>query len=317
MIKNNLSFITFLSKYGTIMGFILLSVIFAFLRPDAFLSVTNIRNIFEQSSSLAIAAFGVTLVMACGDFDLSVGAIASIVGVIMAMLMKGGIPIPIALLISLSAALICGIINALIATYGGVSAFVTTLATMTTFAGFALFLTQGATIFSLPIQFKWLGQSSMLGIPVSIYFMFLVLIITYIILEQIPYGRQIYAIGNNKNAAFFSGINIQKVRFIAFIISALTSGMAGIILTSRLFSAHPQAGNPLMLNSAAAVFLGMTVVRSGEPHVLGTLLGVLIMTVMGNGLNILAINTYVQQMLTGGIIVLAVLLPAMAKKREA
>lgn len=140
--------------------------------------------------------------------------------------------------------------------------------------------------------------------------------LAWLVLEQMVFGRRLYAMGEDPEATFLSGINARLLRFIGFGISGITASIGGIVLTDRLASAHPQAGNPFMLNAAAAVFLGMTVYREGEAHVGGTFLGVLVMGVLGNGLNILGVNSYVQSILTGIIIVLAVLLSSLAKRKN-
>jgi ribose transport system permease protein len=143
-----------------------------------------------------------------------------------------------------------------------------------------------------------------------------IVFLSWLLLEQTTLGRRLYAIGGNSEASFLSGINVRRLRVIAFTLSGVGAAIAGILLTSRLASAHPQAGTPLMLNAAAAVFLGMTIFREGEPHVLGTLFGVLIMGILGNGLNILGVNSYIQAVLTGIIIVLAVLMSGLAKQKR-
>ncbi|MBI9109531.1 MAG: ABC transporter permease [Spirochaetales bacterium] len=305
----------FIRTWGTLMGFILLFVIFTIIRPDVFPSGRNIRNIIEQVATLAIVASGVTVVMVTGDFDLSVGAIASLVGIVCAMLMEAGINTPVSIFIALLLGTAAGFINGVLVAYGGLSAFVSTLATMTAFGGLSLLLSRGTTIFGLPENFRFLGQGSLGFIPFSVILMVIVLVVVYLMLEQTTYGRRLYAIGGNEEASFLSGINTKKVRLAAFCLSGFFAAVGGVVLTSRLYSAHPQAGSPFMLNAAAAVFLGMTAFRDGEANLWGTLLGVLIMGVMGNGLNILGINTYVQSILTGVIIIMAVLLSSLAKKK--
>lgn len=304
-----------IKTWGTLIGFILLLLVFSALRPDVFPSGRNLRNIIEQVATLAVVASGVTVVMVTGDFDLSVGAIASLVGVVCALLMKSGVgtytSIAIALLLGTSA----GLLNGVIIAYGGLSAFVGTLATMTAYGGVALLISKGTTIFALPENFRLFGQGSFGFLPVSVLIMGTTVCVIYLLLEQTTYGRRLYAIGGNEEASYLSGIRTRFVRLIAFGISGFFAALGGIVLTSRLFSAHPQAGNPFMLNAAAAVFLGMTAFREGEANIWGTLLGVLIIGVMGNGLNILGINTYVQSILTGCIIIFAVLLSSLAKKQ--
>jgi ribose transport system permease protein len=306
----------FIKTWGTLMGFVLLLLIFSALRPDVFPSGRNLRNVIEQVATLAIVASGVTVVMITGDFDLSVGAIASLVGVVAALLMKSGMGTTPSIIIAMILGTAAGLLNGLLIAYGGLSAFVGTLATMTAYGGVALLISKGTTIFELPDNFSVLGQGSLGVLPISIIIMAITVVVIFILLEQTTYGRRLYAIGGNEEASFLSGIRTRQVRLVAFGVSGFFASLGGIVLTSRLFSAHPQAGSPFMLNAAAAVFLGMTAFREGEANIWGTLLGVFIIGVMGNGLNILGINTYVQSILTGAIIIMAVLLSSIAKKQR-
>ena len=305
----------FIRTWGTLIGLILLMLIFSAIRPDVFPSGRNLKNIIEQVATLAIVASGVTVVMVTGDFDLSVGAISSLVGIITALLMKAGVSTGLSILIGLLLGTSAGLVNGLIIAYGGLSAFVGTLATMTAYSGAALLISKGTTIFGLPENFRFIGQGSVGFLPVSVIIMVLCLAGIYLLLEQTTFGRRLYAIGGNEEASFLSGIRTRQIRFIAFGISGFFASLGGVVLTSRLYSAHPQAGSPFMLNAAAAVFLGMTAFREGEANLWGTLVGVLIMGVMGNGLNILGINTYAQSILTGIIIIFAVLMSSLAKRK--
>lgn len=306
-----------LRKWGTLLGLLLLVIAFSILKPEVFPSLRNVRNIIEQVSILAIISSMVTLVMVTGDFDLSVGTLASLCGVIVADLMVRGLGIVPSILLALLVGALGGLLNGILVAYGGLSAFVATLATMTAFGGAALLYTDGATIFyGLPEGFRFLGQASIGPIPMPVINMAIVVALAWLILEQTTLGRRLYAIGGNKQASYLAGINVRRLRLLSFVFSGIGASIAGIVLTSRLFSAHPQAGNPFMLNAAAAVFLGATSFREGEPHVIGTLLGVLIMGVLGNGLNILGVNSYIQSILTGAIIVLAVLSSALAQRRQ-
>ena len=305
----------FIRTWGTLIGFGLLLLVFTVLKPSVFPSVRNLKNIIEQVATLAIVASGVTVVMVTGDFDLSVGAISSLVGIVAAMLMKAGVSTPLCIFLALILGIAAGLINGVFIAYGGLSAFVGTLATMTAFGGTALLISGGTTIFGLPENFRFLGQGNIGIVPFSVVIMILTLFVVYTLLEQTTFGRRLYAIGGNPEASFLSGIDTKKVRLVSFGISGFFAALGGVVLTSRLYSAHPQAGSPFMLNAAAAVFLGMTAFREGEANLWGTLLGVLIMGVMGNGLNILGINTYIQSILTGIIIILAVLFSSLAKKK--
>ncbi len=310
------SSVSFLKKWGTMIGFLILLFVFSLMRPDVFPTWNNLRNVVEQIATLAIVSAGVTIVMVTSDFDLSVGSLASLTGIVTALLMKNDVGVFPSILAGLGIGFLGGFLNGVLVAYGGLSAFVATLATMTAYGGLSLLIVEGATVFGLPESFCWLGQGNLGAIPIPVFFMLLVVGLVWVILEQTTYGRRVYAIGGNAEAAYISGINTKFLRLIAFCLSGLTAAFGGIILTSRLSSAHPQAGNPFMLNAAAAVFLGMTVYREGEAHIGGTILGVLIMGIMGNGLNILGVNTYVQSILTGIIIVLAVLMSSLSKKRR-
>ncbi len=306
----------FLKMWGTFIGFLLLLILFSVLRPGAFARINNFRNIAEQVATLAIASAGVTMVMVTGDFDLSVGAIASLCGVVVAQLLVSDVGLIPAIGVGLATGAGLGAVNGLLVAYAGVSPFIGTLAAMTAYSGLSLFITGGTTVFGLPEAFRFIGQGFLGPVPFAVVFMVVVIIATGILLDYTTFGQKLYAIGGNRTASFLAGINTTGVRFLAYVYSGLTAAVAGVVLTSRLYSAHPQAGAPFMLNAAAAVFLGMTAFREGQANVFGTVLGVLIMGVLSNGLNIIGVNTYIQSVLTGGILVLAVLLSGLSRREE-
>ena len=309
--------LSFIKKYGTVIGFFALIIIYSSIRPDVFLSWRNIRNILEQSSILAVVSVTVTMVMIAGDMDLSVGSIMSLSSVVCADMMSKGIDIVPSILLALLVGLVIGLINGTLVTYGGINAFIATLSTMTAVGGAALYYTKGATIFQgIPDAFLKIGQGYIGPIPIAIMIMLGIVIIGWILLEHTVFGRRLYSIGGNQLASFLAGINVKKTRLIAFLISGFGAAFAGVMLTSRLASAHPLSGSPFMLNSIAAVFLGATTFREGEPNIPGTILGVIFLSVMGNGLNLLRVDSYIQQILTGLIIVLAVLLSGLTSKGE-
>ena len=304
-----------LRTYGTFFGFVIMVAIFAALRPTIFLSLNNLRNITEQVAILAIVAGGMTIVMAAGDFDLSVGTLASLCGVIVADLLIKGLAVGPSIAIALAVGAAAGTFNGLLVAYAGLSAFVATLATMTAYRGLSLWYTGGSTLFSgLNEAFRPIGQGATGPLPNAVLIMIGILVLAWFLLEQTTLGRRLYAIGGNAEAAFLAGINVRLLRMIAFVCWGIGAAVAGIVLTSRLFSAHPTAGEPLMLNAIAAVFLGMTMFREGEAHVPGALFGVLILGVLSNGLNILQVNSYLQIVLTGVIIILAVLVSGLARR---
>ncbi|GAB3129235.1 ABC transporter permease [Glaciibacter psychrotolerans] len=305
-----------MASLGTLIGLIGLIVLFGLLKPAIFLTPLNFSNILEQVAVLALVAAVQTVVMVVGDFDLSVGALASLVGVLVAQLLVAGVDPVQAIAVGLTAGLLAGAINGFLVAYVGLSAFIATLATMTSFTGLALLLSNGTTVFGLPESFIWLGQGRLGPVPVPIVIAVVVMLLVWFLLSRTVLGRTWYAIGGNAEAARLSGVNTRLVRFSAFLIAGLGAALAGVILTARLASGHPSAADPMMLSSIAAVFLGVTLSRTGSPTIGGTAVGLGIVGVLSNGLNLLHVNSYLQQVLTGVIIVLAVSLSRLSRNRR-
>jgi ribose transport system permease protein len=299
---------------GTIIALIALVAIFGVLRPEQFLSVSNLRNILEQLAILAVIAAAQTIVMVAGDFDLSVGANAILSGAVAAVAMVAGIPTPVAILIALVSGLVIGLINGALVAYLGLSPFIVTLASMTAVSGLIFIVTDGTTVYGLPEDFFWIGQSRPLGIPTPIFIAIAFALLIWFVLRFTVVGRRWYAVGGNVEVARLSGINVAGARLAAFGLAGLGSAIGGLILASRLGNVSPQPGSNYMLFAVAAVFLGMTLLASGAANLPGTMIGVLIIGVMSNGLNLVGANTYVQQVLTGVIIIAAVALSALRKR---
>lgn len=310
-----------LRRYGTLIGFLIVVIAFWIARPTTFLTAANLLNIGQQVSNLAVVAFAMTIVMALGDFDLSVGAMASLAGVTAAVLLRSGVPIPVVVAAALGVGAIGGLLNGTIIAYFRVLPFIGTLGTMTVFSGLAFELSDGKTIFGKQIPaevstFAKTGALSIFGvsIPNLTLVALIVLFIVWIVLEQTTFGRRLYAIGGNKEAARLGGVRVKLLRACAFIVCGVGAALAGVMSVSRLGSSNPTQGDGYMLDAIAAVFLGMTLSEEGEPHVLGTLLGVLILGVLGNGLTQLAVDSYRQQILTGAIIVGAVMISSLSRR---
>jgi ribose transport system permease protein len=301
---------------GTVLALVVLIVFFTIVRPDVFPSFTNVRNIFEQVAILTIIAAAQTLVMVVGDFDLSVGTNATLSGAIATALMISGTPVPLAILVALAAGALVGAVNGILVAYVKLSAFVATLATMTTVGGLAYIVTNGTTLYGMPEEFFWIGQERLFGIPMPVVFAFLIAAVVWVVLRFTTFGRRLYAVGGNAEVARLSGVNVRRARLLAFTFAGLGSAVGGVVLVSRLGSASSASANNYMLLAIAAVFLGMTILKSGQANLGGTLVGVGIIGVLSNGLNILGVNTYVQQVLTGLIIIAAVTLSAL-KSRDA
>ena len=315
-----------LRRYGTLIGFVVIIALLWWQKPDTFMTLPNWLNITRQVSILGVVAFTMTVVMVVGDFDLSVGAMASLVGIVAGTLFQHGQSIPLAISIALLVGLVGGLINGILVSYVGISAFVATLGTLTAFRGLALYISGGSSIFGrvVPETFSDFGREGIflgnvgdqsLLIPNLTLVAFVTLIVVWILLTQTVVGRRLYAIGGNMEAARLGGVRVRVLRLAAFAISGLGAAVAGLMLFSRLATAHPTQGEGLMLQAIAAVFLGMTMSEEGEPLVFGSLIGVLILGVLANGLTQLQIDTYIQQILTGVIIILAVTLSSLSHRR--
>ena len=308
------SFTQLLWQGGTLLALVALVVLFGALQPDAFLSFGNVRNILAQIAILAIIASAQTVVMVVGDFDLSVGVTATLAGATAAALMNRGWSIPMAIVAALVVGTLVGVVNGVLVAYMNLSAFVATLATLTSVGGLAFIVTDGTTLFGMPESFEVIGQGRPLGLPLPIFFAVAVCLVVWVVLKFTTLGRRWYAVGGSAEVARLSGVNVRLARFLAFTVAGFVSAIGGIILVSRLASASATSANNYMLLAVAAVFLGMTVLRSGAANIGGTLVGVGIIGVMSNGLNIVGVSAYFQQVFTGLIIIAAVTLSALKSR---
>lgn len=312
-------------QFGTLIGFLAIVAFFSWQKPDTFMNVRNWMNITQQVSILGVVAATMTIVMVVNDFDLSVGTMASLVGIVAGTLLRDGYSLTAALGLALAAGAAGGLLNGILVSYIGISPFVATLGTLTMFNGMALYVSGGTTIFgrAIPSVLSDFGRDGIylgivdgqrINLPNLTIITLIVLFVVWVLLEQTVFGRRLYAIGGNMEASRLGGVRVRTLRLMAFVISGIGAAIAGLMLVSRLASANPTQGDGLMLRAIAAVFLGMTMSEEGEPHVLSTMLGVLILGVLANGLTQMQIDTYIQQILTGGIIVLAVTLSSLSRR---
>jgi ribose transport system permease protein len=310
-------------RYGTLIGFAAVVLYFWINLPDTFLTGRNLLNISQQMSMLAVVAFAMTVVMAVGDFDLSVGSMASLAGIVAALVFPSGWPAILAIAAALIVGLLGGLINGFLVSYVGILPFVATLGTMTVYSGLAFRLSGGKTLFgsAIPSGFSNFARQGVPIGPTGLVFPNLTLValgalaLVWLLLEQTVYGRRFYAIGGNSEAARLVGIGVKPLRLAAFGLSGLGAAAAGLMYASRVASANPTQGAGLMLDAIAAVFLGMTIGEEGEPHVLHTLAGVLILGVLGNGLTQMNVDSYFRDMLTGSIVIVAVAASSLSKMR--
>ena len=298
-----------LQKIAPFIGLILIIVIITALNPG-FLSVSNLMNVLRQVSINALIAFGMTFVILTGGIDLSVGATLALTGAVTAGMMASGIDPIFAMLLGLLLGAVLGAINGFIIAKGKVAPFIATLATMTIYRGLTLVYTDGRPISGLgdSLTFQMLGKGYFLGIPVPVVTMIISFGILYFILKKTTFGRRVYAVGGNEEASILSGINADRIKIYVYSLLGLLAALASLILTSRLNSAQPTAGEMFELDAIAAVVLGGTSLTGGRGWIVGTLIGALIIGVLNNGLNLIGVPSFFQQVVKGAVILLAVLL---------
>jgi ribose transport system permease protein len=310
-----------LRQSGTLLGFAAIIVFFAVRLPDTFLTARNVINISQQLSMLAVVAATMTIVMVMSDFDLSVGSMASLAGIVAATLFAMGYPVWVGISGALLFGLAGGLFNGVLVSIVGILPFVATLGTLTVFSGTAFFISDGKTIYGrdIPANFSGFARGGLELGDVKIPFLTitagLVILLCWFVLEQTNFGRRLYAIGGNREAAHLAGINVKKLRLIAFGLTGVGAAGAGLMYAARVASANPTQGSGLMLDAIAAVFLGMTMSKQGEPRVVYTLIGVLILGILDNGLTQMQVDSYIREILVGLIVISAVAVASFSNQK--
>ena len=298
-----------LKKSGSVIGLVALFVVISCLN-SSFIEPSNLKNLLRQVSINALISFGMTFVILTGGIDLSVGSILALSSVLMGSFIKSGNNPIVGIVLACVMGAVLGAVNGLVITKGRVAPFIATLATMTIFRGLTLVYTNGNPISSLTESeaFHSFGQGYFLGLPVPAIMMLLMFAVSYFILHKTTLGRKTYAVGGNEKVSFIAGIKIDRIKIFAYTITGFLCGMAGAILTSRLNSAQPTAGTGYELDAIAAVVLGGTSLSGGKGRIAGTIIGALIIGTLNNGLNILNVSSFYQQVVKGIVILLAVLM---------
>lgn len=298
-----------MKKSGSLIGLVVLFVVIACLN-SSFIEPGNLKNLLRQVSINALISFGMTFVILTGGIDLSVGSILALSSALMGSFIVGGLDPIFGIVLACLIGAALGAVNGLVITYGKVAPFIATLATMTIFRGMTLVYTNGNPISGLTENEAFLnfGQGYFLELPVPAVMMLIMFGILYFILHKTPLGRKTYAVGGNEKVSYIAGIKINRIKIFAYTITGMLCGMAGAILTSRLNSAQPTAGTGYELDAIAAVVLGGTSLSGGKGRIVGTLVGALIIGTLNNGLNILNVSSFYQQVVKGIVILLAVLM---------
>jgi ribose/xylose/arabinose/galactoside ABC-type transport system permease subunit len=296
-----------MQRYGLVLSILLLGAALTLL-SDRFLTAGNIVIVLRQATINGIIAVGMTFVILTAGIDLSVGALLALSTVVTADLMQQGLAVPLALLAGLGIGAGLGLVNGLIITKTLVPPFVTTLGMMTIARGLALSYTQGRPITGLPESFRFMGTGSLGPVPMPILIAALTFLAGWLLLNRTATGQYIFAIGNNPVAARYAGVAVNRYTTLVYVISGFLAALAGMILVARLNSAQPTAGLAYEFDAIAAVVVGGTSFAGGQGGLGGTLLGVLIIAVLNNGLNLLNVSSFYQQIVTGVVIALALLL---------
>ncbi|MFW5695375.1 MAG: ABC transporter permease [Alkalispirochaeta sp.] len=294
-----------LKNYGMIIAFVLVCVIMWALTPH-FLTPSNLLNVVRQSSIIGVMAVGVTFVILSGGIDLSVGSVMAVSGMIAAGTMQNGSGMFVGILVALGVGIAAGLVNGVLVTKGGITPFVVTLGMMSIARGATLIYSNGYPISGFSEAYRFIGGGVILGIPFPVIILFLVVLTGWAVLTQTRLGRYAYAIGGNEETVKLSGINSDFFKTMVYVISGATAAISALILTSRLNSAGPTAGLTYELTVIAAVVIGGTSLSGGRGTVWGSLIGALLIAVINNGMNLLGISPYFQELVRGVIIILAV-----------
>lgn len=288
----------------------LILIVFCAVNPvtsESFLQFKNASNIFRQISPNVITACGMTLVIILGGIDLSVGSVIAISGCLAAgMVISNAIPVPLAMLIGVLVGTGFGIINGLVVSMTTIQPFIVTLATMNIGRGLAKVYTGGSPLSVENDSWKIIGTGTTLGISNLVWIMLIILLLTAVLMYRTKFGRHLYAVGDNPNAAVYAGVNIQKVKLLVYVISGTLAGLAGMMTASRMYTGSPTAGEAAEMDAIAAVVLGGTAMSGGSGRIAGTFIGCITLGLINTGLNLMHVDTLWQDVIKGIVILIAV-----------
>ena len=304
-----------MSQYFIIVIFVALIVVLTILRPT-FLSPDNIVNILKQTSIIGILSFGMMFVIISGGFDMSVGSTIAFTGVLAALLGNGQYPLILALIVAAVAGLAVGILNGVGIAKGNIPPFIMTLGTMTAVRGLAMIVSDGKPVTGTSEAYRAVAAESFLGIPLLAIYFIIVIIIASFVLAKTVYGRRVYAVGGNAQAARVAGINTTFIKTSVFAISGLLAGVCGFLMTSRVTIGQPTAAEQYEMDAITSCVIGGVSMSGGVGKSWGVVIGALLITVIQNGLDILGVNTNWQKVVKGAIIVIAVLIDVKSKERK-
>ena len=293
-------------NFGILMGLVILCLDLTVL-TDKFATVTNFFNVVRQITINLYLACGMTFVILLGGIDLSVGSVIAVTGCVSAgMITWVGLPVPVGILIGILCGTLVGALNGIIVSRTTIPAFIVTLATMNIGRGIARIYTHAQTIAVLDDPYTFWGMGSILGLPIQLYLIIAVVVLTSFILNRTGLGRHIYATGGNKIASEYSGINVKRVTFFVFVLSGFLASLAGVLTVGRTFTATMIMGDGAEMDAIAAVVLGGTSMSGGKGSISGTVIGVIVIGILKNGMNLLGIDSSWQYVVQGIVILIAV-----------
>ena len=300
-----------------LLPFLTLLVLFIGLSfaSEHFLTGTNLSSVVRQTAVINIMALGMTMIIICGGIDLSVGSILAMGGLLGAMAMEKGWPILAGVAVGVVTGMLCGFVNGFLTTKLKINPFIVTLGTLGIVRGLALIISNGLPVHQLPKDFAYLGEGTVLRVPFVLFVLVGCALLVHFILEHTKLGRYAFAIGSNPEAALYAGVNIGLVTVTIYTLGGMLTGLAGMIEASRLMTGQPTAGQGYELQAIAAVVIGGGSLRGGEGTVIGTLVGAFIMGLLANGSDLLGISPYLQQAIIGAVIILAVAIDELRKRR--
>ncbi len=299
----------------TLLALIALIIVAMTFASPHFLSVANFRAISIGMTPNAIIVIGMAILLASGGFDLSVGSVMALSSTVVALLLLAGWSIPMAVAAALLVGACTGLVNGGLVTGFGINPLVATLGTMSIARGIALVMTEGFSVSSLPAEFGAVGKASLAGLPVLFWLTITMVIAFDLAVRHSAFFRQVYFIGANERAAALSGIAVSRVRIVAYVITGILAALAGVLLASRLMSGTPTAGSGLELQVLAAAVIGGASLKGGEGTILGAFLGVVFVALINNAMTMLAVSVYWQMIIIGAVLVIAVALDMMMRRR--
>lgn len=305
---NNKKLASHIQDFGALIALVLLVVVIGVISPE-FRTLSNFLSLLRQSSINGFIAFGMTCVILTGGIDLSVGSVLALSTALCAGFITNGVPVGLAMVLALIIGTALGAVSGLLVTKGRLQPFIATLITMTVYRGATMIFMDGKPISNLGDSFtlKVVGKGNFYHIPIPAITFVVMFLVFMFVLEKTTFGRRVYATGSNEQSAKLAGINVNRTKLITYAISGCMSALSGLILLSRLSSAQPTLGTGYELDAIAAVALGGTSMNGGRGRVWGTFVGILIIAVLNNGLNILGVSSYYQDVVKGIVILIAVL----------